>query len=55
MKYRHYAPKAKLMIVEGDLRDEILRYVRLRMRLTGRGIRSVLLPPVRHCRSIIMG
>src|SRR5699024_8969964 len=23
MKYRHYAPKAKLMIVEGDLRDEI--------------------------------
>lgn len=24
MKYRHYAPKAKLMIVEGDLRDEIL-------------------------------
>ena len=24
MKYRHYAPKAKLMIVEGDLREEIL-------------------------------
>ena len=24
MKYRHYAPKAKLIIVEGDLRDEIL-------------------------------
>ena len=24
MKYRHYAPKAKLLIVEGDLRDEIL-------------------------------
>lgn len=23
MKYRHYAPKAKLMIVEGDLREEI--------------------------------
>ena len=23
MKYRHYAPKAPLMIVEGDLRDEI--------------------------------
>lgn len=24
MKYRHYAPKAKLIIVEGDLREEIL-------------------------------
>ena len=24
MKYRHYAPKAKLMIVEGDLREEVL-------------------------------
>ena len=24
MKYRHYAPKAKLLIVEGDLREEIL-------------------------------
>ncbi len=24
MKYRHYAPKAKLVIVEGDLREEIL-------------------------------
>ncbi len=24
MKYRHYAPKARLVIVEGDLRDEIL-------------------------------
>ena len=24
MKYRHYAPKAKLMIVEGDLKEEIL-------------------------------
>lgn len=24
MKYRHYAPKAKLMIVEGDIREEIL-------------------------------
>lgn len=24
MKYRHYAPKARLMIVEGDLREEIL-------------------------------
>lgn len=24
MKYRHYAPKAKLYIVEGDLREEIL-------------------------------
>lgn len=24
MKYRHYAPKAKMMIVEGDLREEIL-------------------------------
>ena len=24
MKYRHYAPKARLMIVEGDIREEIL-------------------------------
>lgn len=24
MKYRHYAPKAKMVIVEGDLREEIL-------------------------------
>ena len=24
MKYRHYAPKARLIIVEGDLREEIL-------------------------------
>ena len=24
MKYRHYAPRAKLLIVEGDLREEIL-------------------------------
>lgn len=24
MKYRHYAPKAKMQILEGDLRDEIL-------------------------------
>lgn len=24
MKYRHYAPKAKVIIIEGDLRDEIL-------------------------------
>ena len=24
MKYRHYAPKAKLIMVEGDLREEIL-------------------------------
>lgn len=24
MKYRHYAPKAKLFVVEGDLREEIL-------------------------------
>lgn len=24
MKYRHYAPKAKLIIIEGDLREEIL-------------------------------
>ena len=24
MKYRHYAPKAKLLIVEGDLREEVL-------------------------------
>ena len=24
MKYRHYAPKAKMMIVEGNIREEIL-------------------------------
>lgn len=24
MKYRHYAPKAKLIIAEGDIREEVL-------------------------------
>ena len=36
MKYRHYAPKAKDVHREGDLREEILAIRQLSMRHTGR-------------------
>lgn len=48
MKYRHYAPKAKLMIVEGDLREEILRFASLHTRLIKKEEKWGLLLRQRH-------
>lgn len=48
MKYRHYAPKAKLMIVEGDLREEIFAIRQLAYKLIKKEEKWGLLLRQRH-------
>ena len=53
MKYRHYAPKAKMMIVEGNIR--FLQFVSLLMPRIGKERKSESLQRGKQFSSIIMG
>ncbi len=55
MKYRHYAPKAKMMIVEGNIREEILAIRQLAYAAHGKERKSESLQRGKQFSSIIMG
>lgn len=54
MKYRHYAPKARLTIVEGEIPDVVKAIRSLLTTRSGWGKALGLLRPMRHRKIILM-